>query len=307
MTASPSRRAALAPLAAAMLAGCATPGVGPPDPDISQPPGATALATPSASEQALTEVFPYDRFSDPTTIDNPWLPLIPGTQWVWDGETVEDGEAVPHRVILTVTDMTKVVDGIETVVALDQDFSDDALVEMEIVFLAQDDDGAVWHLGQYPEEYENGELVGWPGWIAGQQEALAGYWMTADPAVGTRSYSQGWGPVVGWTDRGLVVEEGIEDCVPIGCYEDVIVIEEWALDDPDAKQLKYYARGVGTIRVGWSGSEDQEQESLELSAYGPIDDAALAQIRELALELEARAYENLPEIFDSTEPMRGGS
>lgn len=264
--------------------------------------GGTPAAAPSES-QPLTEEFPYGQFDDPTTIDNPWLPLVPGTQWVWEGETIADDETLAHRVVFTVTDMTKVIDGVEAVVGYDQDFSDGELVEAEIVFLAQDDEGAVWHLGQYPEEYEEGEFVAAPGWIAGVQGALAGYWMTADPQQGKPSYSQGWGPEVDWTDRGQVIEVGVEDCVPVDCYEDVIVIEEWALDEPDARQLKYYAQGVGNIRVGWSGSEDQEQETLELVEFGPLDANELEDARDAALALESRAYEILAEVYGDTEPM----
>lgn len=268
--------------------------------------GGRASVDASAS-QSLTEVFPYGSFDDPTTIDNQWLPLAPGTRWVWDGETLVDGEAVPHRIVLTITDMTKVIDGVQSVVAHDQDYSDGELVEAEIVFLAQDNEGNVWHMGQYPEEYEAGEFVDAPTWLAGAQGALAGYWMTADPRLGYRSYSQGWGPEVGWTDRAQVVQVGVGNCVEFGCYENVLVIEEWALDDPDARQLKYYAPGVGNIRVGWSGSEEQEQEMLELVEFRQLSADELAEVRAAALALEEHAYEIRPEVFGDTEPMQTGS
>ncbi|HTE66267.1 MAG TPA: hypothetical protein VK736_08415, partial [Candidatus Binatia bacterium] len=235
--------AVVAPLV--LVVGCAPARDGVPD--------GSASVDASAS-QALTETFPYDSFDDPTTIDNQWLPLVPGTQWTWEGMTVADGESVPHRIVLTITDMTKVIDGVESVVAYDEDYSDDELVEAEIFFLAQDSEGNVWRMGEYPEEYEAGEFVDAPAWLAGAQDALAGYMMTANPQLDDRSYAQGWGPEVGWADRGQVVEVGAEDCVEFGCYENVLVIEEWALDEPDARQLKYYAPEIGNIRVGWSGS-----------------------------------------------------
>lgn len=268
--------------------------------------GGTPTTAPSESP-ALTEQFPYGAFADPTTIDNTWLPLVPGTQWAWEGETIADGETLSHRVVFTVTDLTKIVDGVRTVVGYDQDFSDGELVEAEIVFLAQDDQGAIWHLGQYPEEYEDGEFVAAPGWIAGVDGALAGYWMTADPQVGKPSYSQGWGPAVDWTDRGEVIRTGVEDCVPVGCYEDVIVIEEWALDEPDARQLKFYARGVGNIRVGWSGSEQQEQETLELVEFRQLSADELEDARDAALVLEERAYDIMHDVYGHTAPMEGPS
>ena len=281
--------------AAASDSGAAEPGSGEPHGSADPEPNAGAL---------LTEEFPYGRFGDPTTIDNHWLPLVPGTTRTWEGETVEGDEAAPHRVVMSVTDLTKVIDGVETVVIVEQDFSDDELVEAEIAFIAQDDEGAVWHLGQYPEEYEDGEFVAAPGWIAGEQGAMAGYWMTADPQVGVSSYSQGWGPEVSWTDRGRVIDTGVEACFPIGCYDDVIVVEEWALDEPGATQLKYYAGGVGNVRVGWSGSPEQEQETLDLVEHSVLAAEELDAIRAEALGLEARAYEILPDLYGATEPMQ---
>src|SRR3990170_3720292 len=67
------------------------------------------------------------------------------------------------------------------------------LVETELAFFAQDDDGNVWNLGEYPEEYENGEFVGAPStWIAGLAGAEAGVHMLAEPRQGTGYYLQGW-------------------------------------------------------------------------------------------------------------------
>ena len=98
-------------------------------------------------------------FSDPTDIDNVWMPLTPGTRLVWEGTTLDDDEFLDHTVITIVTDLTKVIDGVETVVIWDQDFSDGELVETELAFFVQDDDGNVWRMGEYPEEYEDGEIV----------------------------------------------------------------------------------------------------------------------------------------------------
>jgi hypothetical protein len=39
------------------------------------------------------------------------------------------------------------------------DYSDDDLVEAGIALYAQDNDGNVWFLGEYPEVYERGKLV----------------------------------------------------------------------------------------------------------------------------------------------------
>ena len=147
------------------------------------------------------EDFNHKNFDRSTTIDNNWLPLKPGTQLVYKGFTSEDGKRVSHRVVFTITDFSKMIDGVRTVVVWDTDYKAGKLVETELAFFAQDNDGSVWHLGQYPEEHENGKFVAAPAWIAGIEGAKAGIAMKAEPRLGAASYSQGWAPSVKWTDR----------------------------------------------------------------------------------------------------------
>jgi hypothetical protein len=247
------------------------------------------------------EVFDSNNFDNSANVDNEWLPLQPGTQWVFEGVTVEDGESIPHRIVFTVTDLTKGINGVQTAVAWIEDFSDDELVEVELAFYAQDNDGNVWYLGEYPEEYEDGEFVAAQTWIAGVEGARAGIKMKAEPQVGTASYFQGWGPAVGWTDYAQVDQVGQETCVPVDCYQDVIVIAESSLEEVNAYQLKYYARGVGNVRVGWRG-EDAGQEELELAEFGQLSPETLAEIRDKALALEERAYEISRDVYGHTPP-----
>jgi hypothetical protein len=136
-------------------------------------------------EVADAEDFDPGRFSDPTRIDNRWFPLKPGTQFVYDGSAIVDGTRERHRVVFTVTDLTKVVDGVRNLVVWDRDYSQGELVEAELALFAQDDDGNVWHLGQYPEEYEDGKLGDAPAWIAGMEGAKPGIAMRAAPRLGT--------------------------------------------------------------------------------------------------------------------------
>ena len=57
---------------------------------------------------------------------------------------------------------------------------------------------------------------------------------------------------------------GQKTCVPVECYKNVLVTEEFNPDEPGAYQLKYYAPGVGNVRVGWRGEKEEEKETLEL-------------------------------------------
>ena len=153
---------------------------------------------------------------------------------------------------------------------------------------SEDNDGALWSLGEYPEEYEDGEFVAAPAWIHGLEDAKAGIIMKAAPRLGTPSYSQGWAPAIDWTDRARAYKMGQKTKVSAGSYEDVLVMDEFNRKEPDIK-LKYYARGVGIVRVGWRG-EPLEQETLELVAVVRLSPEALAEVRAEAMELENRAY-----------------
>lgn len=250
------------------------------------------------------EDFDPKNFDNPTNIDNEWMPLKPGMRYVYAGTTVDDdGESKPHRVVIHVTDLTKIINGIRSVVAWDLDFSAGELVEAELAFFAQDNDGNVWRMGEYPEEYEEGEFVTQSCWIAGIEEAKAGISMEGEPLLSSPSYSQGWAPGTGFTDRGQVYQVGEEVCVPMGCYEDVLVIAEGSEAEPDAKQLKYWAPGIGNVRVGWKGEGEKTQEVLELVDIIQLGEENLAEIRTKALELEKSAYKNSKNVYGKTEPI----
>jgi hypothetical protein len=246
--------------------------------------------------------FDHRNFPTPLQVDNRWWPLQPGTEFVYQGTAIEDDQRIRRRVEVTVSDLIKVVDGVPAVVIWERDYNNDELVETELAFFAQDDDGNVWHLGQYPEEYEDGELAGTPAWIAGQQGARAGLAMLANPVPGP-TYSMGLAPKVGYLDRARVYKLGQETCVASGCYKDVLVTDEFALDEPEARQLKYYAPGVGNIRVGWMG-RDEEQEVLSLTALTRLDAEAMAEVRREVQALDRNAYEN-SKAYAATPPVEG--
>jgi len=272
-------------------------------PETTVDPPQRSTPTPVATE-SLTEDFDPTEFGEPTVITNRWLPLTPGTRWVHEGSATVDGIRIPRRVVLVVSDVVKTIAGVRAVVGYELDYDADELVEAELVFWAQADDGTVWHLGQYPESYENGVLVETPIWIHGYEDANAGIVMKAAPAVFGPSYSQGWGPAVDWTDRARVFETGSVTCVPLDCYEDVLVIDEFNRDEPDAHQLKYYAVDVGNVRVGWAGAREDEQEVLELVQLEQISAQELARVRQQVLRQDARGYENSPDLYALTPPAR---
>jgi hypothetical protein len=247
--------------------------------------------------------FDPANFDQPTEIDNRWFPLTPGMRFTYQGSSIVDEAREPHRVVFTVTDLTKVVNGVRNLVAWDRDYASGELLESELAFFAQDNDGNVWHLGQYPEEYEGGKLVDAPAWIAGLKGARAGITVKAEPEPGAGSYSQGYAPPpINWIDRARVYKTGQDTCVPVACYEDVLVTEEFERDKPGAFQLKYYAPEVGGVRVGWRGPNEDEKERLVLVDLVQLEGGALAKVREQALALERSAYRVSKDVYGRTPP-----
>jgi hypothetical protein len=249
------------------------------------------------------EDFERAQFDDPTHIHNKWLPLKPGTQLVYEGSAiVDEGGRQPRRVVTTVTDLSKVLDGVRTLVISEKDYTAGQLSEPELAFFAQDNAGNVWLVGEYPEEYENGKFDKAPAWISGQKGARAGIAMLAEPREGTPAYAQGYAPPpVDFTDRARVYKTDQQTRVPVGSYKNVLVTEEFNPDEPGAFQLKFYAPGVGNVRVGWRGEKEEEKETLELVDYQHLNQEALAKIRRDALEMDKRAYER-SEAYRETPP-----
>ncbi len=261
--------------------------VGPASP--SDTPGVTVGTN---TETALTaKDYDASLFDDTSHIvDNEWFPLVPGTRFVWTGRAFSDeGERINRRVVFIVTDLTKVIDGVRVVVGWDRDFNDGSMGESELIFFAQDMNGNVWHFGELVEHWDEGELDGGRAWFVDSPDgATAGIQMMADPAVGDR-YSQGYSPPPWFWDDRARMSEIVRTCVPVGCFDDAIVIEEFEPRFPGSWQQKYYGRGVGNIRVGWRG-DDEEQEVMVLSQHEQLSPEAMAEVRDLVLAQEQRAF-----------------
>jgi hypothetical protein len=203
-----------------------------------------------------------------------------------------------------VTDMTKTINGVQTVVARDRDFTNGKAEEIELTFFAQDDFGTVWYFGEYSEEYDDKRIVKSPLWLAGLRKARAGIMMPGHPSTGTPDYAEGWGGSdLHWNDRAKVHKVGVKDCVPTGCYSDIVMIDEFNPDEPGEHQLKYYAPNVGGTRTGWSGAKEEEREELALASRKNLGPRALADLREDVLDEEQRAYHRSPGTYGKTAPM----
>jgi hypothetical protein len=264
---------------------------------------ASSMTTKPAND--VTEAD-FDRRNFPAVakVDNQWYPLVPGTQYTLEGHSNRGEGTLPHRVDFTVTNLTKVVDGVPTVVLWDRDINEGELEEAELAFQAQDNDGNVWLLGEYPEEYEDGKFkTAENTWFAGLEGAKPGVLMRTNPRPGTPSYLQGLAPEIEFQDRAKVSKTGLKTCTPLKCYDKVLLINEWnPLEPAEGRQLKYYASGVGNVRVDAVG--DPEAEELVLVKVERLGPAALAKANAEALKLERHAYKVSRTLYGRTPAAR---
>ena len=255
------------------------------------------------AKPAVHSDFESKNFTDSTKIDNKYSPLAPGMQFVYEGRSNRGQGRLPHQVIFTVTDLTKEINGVRSVVLWDRDINNGKLLEGELALWAQDDDGNVWLMGEYPEEYdEEGKFEAAPDtWLAGVDRAEAGIMMRADPKTGTSTYRQGYAPTIGFGDVARVEKTGARDCVPTGCYDDVVVTRETNPEEPqDGFQLKYYAPGLGNTRAAPRGGK--EKEILVLIKVRKLGSEEMAKVRREALKLDKRAYRSRAAVWGDSPP-----
>lgn len=262
------------------------------------PEASSAAASPTVAPVAVGLCGPgtalnFDRTAFPASpkVDNKWFPLTPGMQYTTTG-TVTSAEGTTERMVThTATGLTKVIDGVKTQVMWDRDYADGELVESELAFFAQSNSGDVWLFGEYPEEFEGGAFIGAPAtFLSGLSGAQAGIAMPAEPRTGTPSYVQAHAPAVNFLDCGGAVQENQRVCVPTGCYDDVLVIDEHnPLEPAVGHQQKFYSAGTGLVKVAAVGGD--QQETLDLVKGEQLSDVQLKDINQQALMLDEHAYQ----------------
>lgn len=179
-------------------------------------------------------------------IDNRYLPFIPGSKWVYEA-TLEDG-TVEHNEIEVLPE-TRNVNGVAATVVHDTVLVDGQLKEETFDWYAQDKDGNVWYLGEEVDNYENGQLVDHAGsWEWGKDGALPGIMMWADPSahLNEEYYQEFYAGEA--EDKGQVQSVTEKVSVPVGSYDNVVKTYDFSTADPDLKENKFYAAGIGVIQ-----------------------------------------------------------
>src|SRR5690349_16556515 len=115
-------------------------------------------------------------------VDNEWFPLRPGTRYVYIGE--KDGK--PSRDVVTVTHLTKSIDGVPCVVVHDRLYLRGRLGERTTDWYSQDSRGNVWYFGENTAVLDaHGHVTRTEGtWTAGINGARPGIYIPAHPPAG---------------------------------------------------------------------------------------------------------------------------
>jgi len=189
---------------------------------------------------------PYDPVIDPArfvaAIDNPYLPLTPGTTFIYEGQAAEGPE---HRELI-VTHNTRDILGVRCVEVRDVVMINDELEEDTLDWFAQDVDGNVWYFGENSKQVADGLIVGLEGtWTAGVDGAKAGIIMEAHNAVGD-FYRQEFSLD---TAEDFAEVQGLTESVtvPYGSFRQCLkTIETTPLNLSDVSN-KFYCPGIGEV------------------------------------------------------------
>jgi hypothetical protein len=172
---------------------------------------------------------------------NAYFILEPGYQLV-----LEEGK---ERLVITVLDETKQVDGIETRVVEERETDDGQLIEVSRNYFAiSKRTGNVYYFGEDVDIYKNGRVASHDGsWLSGVDGAQFGLMMPAVPLLGAR-YQQEVAPKVAM-DRAEIVSVSETFKTPAGEFKNCVKTKETTPLEEDVA-YKQYVAGVGLVQDG---------------------------------------------------------
>jgi hypothetical protein len=184
-------------------------------------------------------VFAADKKDLASTGRNPYFLLVPGHKIHLAG----GGE----RVIITVTDQTRVVDGVETRVVEEREFKGKWLVEVSRNYFAIDKTTSdVYYFGEEVDVYDrSGKIVSHGGaWLSGVKGARFGLIMPGAPVIGDRYYQE-FAPAEAM-DRAENVTLHAKLKTPMKTFKKCFYVRE-SSDLESGFSHKWYAAGIGMI------------------------------------------------------------
>jgi hypothetical protein len=221
-------------------------------------PAAPAAPAPTTS----TPVDHLDPGNFVTRIDNPLLPLVPGSAWVYRGRSADGGRT---QILSTVLQQTREVDGVEATVVHEvvRGATGRILVDRHEWF-AQDKAGNVWNLGTEPVAGRGTRRDTAGSWEAGVDGASAGIAMLARPRGGD-GYRMEHLPGEA-QDAAEVVATDATVTGPAGSWSGVLEVEETNPLEPEIVERRSFVRDIGLVR---SETVKGGDEIVELIGFTP--------------------------------------
>jgi hypothetical protein len=219
------------------------------------PDAARAPAAAADGKDSFVDTFNVKEENFASTGRNDYFILEPGYQHVYEGK--EGGETA--KLIITVLDDTKKVDGVETRVVEERESEGGELVEVSRNYFAIDKStGDVYYFGEDVDDYKDRKVSGHSGaWLSGNNGARYGLFMPAKPQVGQKFYQE-IAPKKAM-DRFEVVSLNEELKTPAGTFKNCLKTRESSPLEPGTVEHKTYAPGVGLIK----------DAGLKLVKHGP--------------------------------------
>jgi hypothetical protein len=234
-------------------------------------------------------------FVDPhdigTTVDpNPYFPLLMGRVWTYESENEVN--------VVTVTEETKEILGVTTVVVRDVVELDGLLHEDTRDWYGQDIYGNVWYFGELVLNYEEGELVNIDGsWISGVDGGKPGIIMETAPQV-EDVYRQEFSPG-NVEDAGEVLSLTASEVVPAAsCNGDCLVTEDFTPIEPGSITHKYYKPGIGLMLEVYPATGERV-ELVEVTDDG-VTLAEFGKKSSATTQAEIELNQNNPNPFNPT-------
>jgi hypothetical protein len=177
-------------------------------------------------------------------ITNKYLPMTPGTTYVYAGQ--KDGKAALD--IVVVTARTKKLDGVKTRVIEDRLYLDNRLEERTSDYYAQDACANVWYFGEDTAELDaHGNVTSTEGsFHAGVDGAEPGVFMQRSPEVG-REFRQEWSPGQA-EDQYRVIDRSASVTTRYASWSNALRTEETTDLEPGVVDNKYYVPGIGAVK-----------------------------------------------------------
>lgn len=216
---------------------------------------ALALAAGAAPAATLLPDFRPGLFEPGQPVDARYFPLEPGATAVLRARAVEDGEVVRERSVLRALRRPGPrILGVRTSIQLDKSFEDGLLVEKTFDYFAQDRRGNVWYFGEDVTNFrydDDGNLIGTDNesaWRAGRRGALPG-WIMPVRRHPDYPYYQEFAPADEALDKARTHAILPSLTVRGVTYRNVRQVLEVNPLEPRSREFKYYAPGVGLIRI----------------------------------------------------------